>query len=261
MRFRIDFLNPGRAFPKDTPFSKIQAQFASFFSHTGKKLAIDVGASFSALVIGVSVLIVGFFVFQTMVYKPREKQLQDASQQIKSLEEQARIIREKQQQEESKHKLIKDRIDRLMGIKRETITWCDKLKAINRNLVSGVWLSSLEVTDRQLKIEPPGSKPNQPASDKPAEAPKVIASQMIVVMKGGTRDQKEAKPLKLISRFMGNMMQDPIWGKHFDFKDWKLSSLSKVITVGGHDPDKPDQTPVMQQENEIAFELQMERKQ
>jgi len=260
MRFRIDFLNPGRAFPKDTPFSKIQAQFGSFFSHTGKKLAVDVGASFSALVIGVITLLIGFGVFQTMIYKPREQQLENASQQIKSLEEQARIIKEKQQQEESKHKLIKDRIDRLMGIKRETITWCDKLKAINRNLVSGVWLSSLEVVDRQLKIEPAANKP-APENGGQAEAPKIIASQMIVVMRGGTRDQKEALPLKLISRFMANMMQDPIWGKHFDFKDWKLTSVNKVINVSVQDKSKSDTTSVMQQENEVDFELQLERKQ
>ena len=261
--FRIDFLRPGRAFPKDTPLSRLQLKATSTATKLGNKLLVDVGASFSALVIGASLLLISFVLFYTLIHLPREKTLQAKSQEIKKLEEQARVIREKQQQEEAKHKLIKDRIDQLMSIKLDSITWSDKLKAINRNLVNGVWLSSMEVSERLLKIDPQEEEKKKAAQnlmptkkEEGAEPPKVIASQMLVTITGGTLDQKESKPLKLISKFMANMMRDPVWGKHFDFKDWTLRSVSREVK-DAQDPEAGESQKV----TEINFRLELERKQ
>jgi len=235
MLFRIDFLHPGRAFPKDTPIYRFKRKATSVFNKFWQKLVMDVASSITTLVIGAALILAGFAFFYKAVYLPRQEELERNAEEIERLEAVVQKMRKERQAREAKRRMIKERIEQLMSLRQDTITWADKLKAINRSLVRGIWLTSLEVREarpKKVEVTPkPGAKGQHKAKGKKKQARKEekIASKptfrlIEVILQGATYADAEGKPLKLISKFMANLMDDPIWQKSFDLKDWVINT-------------------------------------
>jgi biopolymer transport protein ExbB/TolQ len=260
MEFRIDFLKPGRAFPKDTFIYRFKKKLQRIQAKASDQLIRRVGTSITTLVISFAILISSSAFFYLAVYRPRQKRLENQIQEIRQLESLVNSLKKKRKQEQARRDMIKARINQLMRIKNETVSWTDKLRAINRNLVKGIWLTSLEVKQMVLK-------PKQKAKDKierrrrrrtkkekekkPKQRP---PSQIRVSISGATYAFLGSKPLKLIAKFMTDLMKDPVWEKDFDLTDWIITT-SEVKAKGKGDEDLTGGLKT------VSFKLELERKQ
>jgi len=262
MLFRIDFLHPGRAFPKDTALFRFKKKASIFVSKFWQKLVMDVASSITTLVVGAALILAGFVFFYEAIYLPRQRDLERNAEEIKRLEAVVRKMRKEKQAREAKRRMIKERIEQLMNLRQETITWADKLRAINRSLVKGVWLTSLEVKGGRPpkpKVSEQKEKKRHHKTKKKKVGKKEEQREQAVqgggggrligvVLRGATYADAEEKPLKLIAKFMENLMDDPVWQKSFDLKDWVINT-----------------EPVGKNEEEgrkgiITFRLELERK-
>jgi hypothetical protein len=257
MKFKIDFLRPGQAFPKDNVLYRLKKNVTRFHRKATDSLIMGVGTSTTTLVISFSVLVFAFIFFYMAVYLPGEKSLQNQTEEIQQLEILVKSLQKKRAQEQAKRNKIKKRIKQLMDLKNETVSWIDKLKAINRNLVEGIWLTSLEVKRKALKSKPKPEEKKRRKRNKKKEPPKAaerVPTQTMVSISGSTYAYPENKPLKLIADFMNNLMNDPVWEKQFDLTDWVINTSEIKRTSDEDSEDIEDDL------KRVSFTLELERK-
>ena len=251
--FKINFLNPGHAFPKDNQVYRLKRRLFSTQKDLSKKLLQDIGTNITLLVIGSLLLIIGDIFFYVGVYVPRNKTLAQLAEEIKTLDREVSQYKQVRAQEEERRSLIRNRINQLTSLKQDVLPWTEKLKAINRNLVPGLWLTSLEVRNTSLnapaKANPAeggggGEKPlSPPTGGSPQAVPSSVLSPMGVIIAGSTYNLPGTKPLKVISQFMASLMNDPIWEKQFDLKDWTVTSVMEPIQEAEAE-EKAEEAPV-----------------
>jgi hypothetical protein len=259
LQFKIDFLKPGRAFPKDTALYRMRKKLRYFNTKAAEHLIMGVGTSVTALVISTSILVFASIFFYMAVYLPREKRLDEQYNEIKKLEITVNSIKSKRDQERAKRDLIKNRIQQLMSIKNVAVSWTDKLKAVNRNLVEGLWLNSLEVGRKIVKQQraQPETQTRRRGRNSPQQPEQEdISGQTLVTLNGATYAFSDNKPLKVISGFMENLMNDPVWEKQFDLTDWNISA-SEIKNA----PDKDGERDSEEKLEVVTFKLELERKQ
>lgn len=264
MQFRIDFLKPGRAFPKDNVLYRLKKRLAKTQTQLSDQLITRVGTSITTLVIGLSVLFSVIIFFYIAVYIPREKSIKNQAIEIKQLETKLRSMKERRKQEKAQWGEIKSRINQLLALKGKVVSWTDKLKAINRNLVKDIWLEQLEVKYKKAAVpkeDTKGKKRRRKKKKKKEKAKQAVAAptRISVVIKGGTYAFVEDKPLKLVAEFMTNLMNDPVWEKEFDLADW-------VINTSVPDVEKVSEAEVninkelAESLKTVSFRLELERK-
>ncbi len=270
MQFKIDFLKPGNAFPKNTIFFRLKKRYSGVHVKISDQLIGRVGTSITTLVISFSMLVSACIFFYVGVYLPREKRLLDEAVETQAIEKLVKSLKSKRQQEQAQWDAIKLRINQLMHMKDKTVTWTDKLKAINRNLVGGIWIESLEVKQKAaVKVAKKETKKNNRRKNrkKRGKKEKSIAkgknvgrpSQILVSIRGATYAFLENKPLKLVSEFMKNLMNDPVWERNFDLADWTITTSEANISTD--DEEKVALVEELQKNlKTISFRLELERK-
>ncbi len=259
--FRLDFMNPGKSFPKDTPLYRLKKRFSSLKPKVGVHLFQRIGTSASLMVVSYSLLLAGMGFFFWAFYLPREKELADITQEIVKLERAVNSLRTRASKERTARELIRRRTRELLALKKRSIIWTDKLKSLSRNLISGLWLDSFEVKEKvsrtaARKKKGGKSKKKQLFNKKKekAPAPKTPAiPAMQVTISGATYASDSGKPLQLIASFMANLIEDPVWTANFDLRDWIINS--KVVKTGDGKEKKKDV-----QKSTINFILELERK-
>ncbi len=228
-----------------------------------------VGGSITTLVISFAIFVSACLFFYLGVYLPREKRLVDVATETKRIEKLVNSLRQKQKQEQSQWDTIKLRINQLMSMKNKVVTWTDKLKAINRNLEPGIWIDTLEVKQHAVRVakkkDAKGKKKNRRRKKGKEEdeaknkKDKKAVSRITVSIKGSTYAFLENKPLKLVSRFMGNLMDDPVWERNFDLADWTINTSEANISTD--DKEKVDLVENLRDNlKTISFRLELERK-
>ena len=253
MQFRIDFLKPGKAVPSDNILFKLKKQLSKVQLKLGDRMISRVGTSITTLVISLSLLVAAIVFFYIAIYVPREKTLKGKADEIKRLQVTVNSMKKKRKEEKKQWDAIKTRINQLLVMRDKVVSWTDKLKAVNRNLVAGVWLENFEVkqkkaaapavTDKKRRGKKRGGEAKKPAS---------VPARVLVSIKGATYAFAEDKPLKLVAEFMTNLMNDPVWEKEFDLADW-------VINTSEVSPGKDEE--LIENLKTVSFSMELERKQ
>jgi hypothetical protein len=227
-----------------------------------EQLITRVGTSITTLVISFSLLMFSGLSFYIAIYRPREQGLQEQADEIQQLENLVNSLTEKRQRDQTRRNKIKSRINQLNRFKRRTVSWTDKLRAINRNLVNGIWLESFEVKLKTHKPKPELEEKKRKkrrkktkSKEESEEVKKKPPSQLVVTIKGATYASFGKKPLKLIAKFMKDLMTDPVWEKNFDLTDWAITTYETTAESAeelGEDLQEDLKT--------VSFRLELEKK-
>ncbi len=269
MHFRINFLKPGQAIPSYSPLYMLKKKFSSAQKTVANQLITSVGTSITGLALSFTLLIFSSVFFYFAVYTPRERSLVEQATEIKKLQALVAKMTKQRQEEQARRDMIKARINQLIRVKNKTTSWTDKLKAIKRNIVSGLWLTSLDVKMRKMKVqlsvdaeESKKKKKKRRRGKKNDMATKQITmpSQMRISLKGSTYSFLGPKPLKVIAKFMNDLVTDPVWEKHFDLSDWVITTSELDKDTVASLKDKYFNKELREVPKQISFTLELERK-
>jgi hypothetical protein len=211
--FRINFADPGKNVSRLDPHKeKIQ-----------RILRKKMGISLSFLVVFLVFMTFGGVFYFTAVHLPMEKELEEGRKKLKETEVKYKTMAGLHQEQVKKVKNALKTIDEINQTKKNIFHWSDRLQAMRRILVNNLWLSSLGIIDKPAPPPPKAKKDSKKgASDK-----KKMTGGYVITINGATFSNPVKKPLKKISKFMTNLINEPYWGNYFSLKDWKINTTEK----------------------------------
>lgn len=222
--FKINFIEPGKNLGPAPSKEKIQRLFS-------KRLGIS-PLLLVAFIVG---MITGGAFYVMAFYLPLDKQIKYGETQLANLKTEYKIKSNSRQERKAKAKQALKTIEELKKKQEGNFYWAERIKVLKRTLVKDLWLSSLDIRELrhpvvQEKKSAHGVKDNQNSKQdkgkKKEEQQKKKEFQ--VTIRGATYTNPAKKPLKKISKFMTNLIDEPYWGNYFLLKDWNISTKEDV---------------------------------
>ena len=220
--FKINFIDPGKNLPRVEPQMERIQRF--FYKRMG--LSVSLLTIFFVFILSSAV-----FYFQA-IYLPLEKELEEKKQHLAQVEADYKMKTGLRLDKAKKARNVLAIIDKIDRKKSKTFNWSDCMNALDRTLVKNLWLSSLEVQDNGFTpaAKKPGPVKKNSKTKTNDNEKKVEARGYLVTIRGATYANPARKPLKTISRFMTNLVDEPYWGNYFFLKDWSIDSSEKIVT-------------------------------
>jgi hypothetical protein len=218
--FKINFIEPGKNLGPEPSKEKIQRLF-------NKELGIS-----PLLLIGFIVLMVtgGIFYF-TAVYLPLDKDIKYVESRLATLETEYKVKSDFRQERVAKAKDALKTIEQLNKVQQGDLYWSERMKVLNRTLVDNLWLSSMQIMEVRQPVvveKKHGKKSGHGKKDEKNKEKQTAVKGYKVTIRGATYTNPAKKPLKKISKFMTNLIDEPYWGDFFLLKDWNISTSEEV---------------------------------
>jgi len=228
--FKINFVEPGKNLGPAPSKEKIQRLFS-------KRL----GISPLLLVAFIGCMVTGGIFYVMAFYLPMDKQIEYSKSQLAKLTTEYNIKSNFRYEKKQKAKVALKTIEELKKKQEGNFYWAERMKVLKRTLVKDLWLSSLDIRElRRAVVEDKksaqgksahGGKGKQVSKQNKGnkkEEEQNKKKEFQVTIRGATYTNPAKKPLKKISKFMTNLIDEPYWGNYFLLKDWNISTKEDV---------------------------------